>query len=106
MQIKTFQINRSIALICSEFGLHQSQVNRYVNQSRLHYGGGLRFSEIHTELNLELIAHIFLSSTRYPNLKTDLLGFLFWQKDKENMNYSSVVKVSFYLFIFQLGKVR
>lgn len=59
MQIKTFQINRSIALICSEFGPRQSQVNRYVNQSKLHYGGGLRLSEIHTKLNLELIAHIF-----------------------------------------------
>lgn len=77
MQIKTSQINRSIALICSEFGLHRSQVNRSVNQSKLHYRGGLRLSEIRTELNLELIAHIFLSSTRYPNLKTDLLGFLF-----------------------------
>lgn len=35
MQIKTFQMNRSIALICSEFGPHQSQVNRYENQSKL-----------------------------------------------------------------------
>jgi hypothetical protein len=69
MQIKTFQINRSIALICSEFGLHQSQVNRKVNQSKLYYRRGLGFSGIHTKLNLELIAHIFLSSTRYPHLK-------------------------------------
>lgn len=27
-------------------------------------------------------------------------------KDKENMNYSLVAKVSFNLFIFQLGEVR
>ena len=80
MQIKTFQINRSIALICSEFGLHQSQVNRYVNQSKLHYRRGRRLSEIHAKLNLELIAHIFLSPTRYPNSKTDLLGSPFYDK--------------------------
>lgn len=61
MQIKTFQIKRSIALICSEFGLHQSQVNRYVNQSKLHYRGGRRLRNSHeTQFGVNR-SHFFLT---------------------------------------------